>query len=223
MKKKLKVTKPLIAVSFLIGLFAVISPVMACGTNGIFFIAIGDDLDLDETSNLVMAKIDLDGEGGIPTADVIFYSKIYESGEKVYAMTGILRDGLRLTTEHYFYCPVFFVWFINVWWFMGDGVYKTTNTNYDITYRNFFPITMPNTGGDYVSTPMLMFLSLTAEYCLEDPGVYSPGTTDNPIYVLEEGPWVLVAVLCGIIVETPTGPTELPIGPVSSLTVCWEY
>jgi hypothetical protein len=221
MKEKLKVTKPLIAVTIFIGIVALVTPVMAWGNNGIFFIAVGEDLDLDETSNFIMAKIDLDGD--IPTADVIFYSKICESGEEVYTMKGMFRNGQRLTTEHYFLCPVFNKWLINVWMFMGDGVYKTTDTDYPLVYRNWFFITLPNTEGEYVSTPMLMLLGLSAEYCLQDPGLYTPGTTENPIYILEEGPWVLAAVLCGIIVETPFGPVELPIGPVSALTLCWEY
>ena len=217
-KKKLKVTKALIAVSFLIGIIAIVTPVLAAGSNRDLFMAIGDDLDINAT-NLIVGKIEFD-EGGEPSsARVAFHQRIYdESGKKAYTMMGTLKDGLLLTTNHYFFCPIFNVWFINVWWFMGEGVFKTTDTNYDLIYRNWFPIILPNTEGKYVSVPILMFLSLTAEYCLADPGTSFPGSDENPVFILPEGGWVLAAVLCGIIVETLIGPMELPIGPVSYLT-----
>jgi len=217
-RKKSKVTKTLIAVSFLIGVIAIVTPVLAAGSNRVLFMAMGDDLDINAT-NLIIGKIEFDKDSGIPSvAQVNFHQKIYdESGEKVYSMMGILKDGLLLTTEHYFFCPIFNVWFVNVWWFMGMGRFKTTDTDYPLVYRNWFPITMPNTEGKFVSAPILMFLSPTAEYCLEDPGAYPPG--EHPeVYTHPGGAWVLAAVLCGIIVVTPNGPVELPIGPISYLT-----
>ena len=220
-KKKSKVTKALIAVSFLIGIIAIVTPVLAAGSNRDLFMAIGDDLDINAT-NLIIGKIEI-GEGGVPSsAQVVFHQRIYdESGKKVYTMMGMLKDGLLLTTDHYFYCPIFNVWFINVWWFMGQGIFKTSDTDYDLVYRNWFPITLPNTEDKFVSAPILMFLSLTAEYCLEDPGTYPPGEYPE-VFTLPGGAWVLAAVLCGIIVETPMGPMELPIGPISSLTKYME-
>ena len=65
-KKKLKVTKVLIAAVFLISIIALVTPVIACGTNDILIISKGDDLDLAETTNFIFAKIDLDKDGGIP-------------------------------------------------------------------------------------------------------------------------------------------------------------
>ena len=104
---------------------------------------------------------------------------------------------------------------------MGEGMFKTTDTDYPLTYRNWFPITMPNTEGKFVPAPMLMLLSPTAEYCLLDPSTTLPGS-DNPVLTNPEWhAWVLTAVLCGIIVETQTGPMELPIGPMSYLTKSW--
>ncbi len=221
MKKKIKVTKALIAVSFLIGIIALVTPVIAYGANGILIIGKGDDMDLAETTNFIIAKIDFDKDGGIPRAHVIFHSKICdESGEKVYAMKGMLKDGLLLTTDHYFYCPIFNVWFINVWWVMGEGMVKTTDTDFEVFFRNSLPITMPNTEGKYVSAPILMFLSLTAEYCLEDPGTYPPGTYP-PVFIMPEGGWILAAVIWEV--ETPIGPMELPVGPISYLTKYVEY
>ena len=219
MRKKLKVTKALIGALFLISLIALVTTVNACGSNRVLFMAKGDDLDLPRAKNLIIGKIEL-GEGNEPTtARVIFHQKLYdESGKKVYAMKGILKVSL-LRTDYSFFCPVFGVWFINVWWFMGEGKYKTTDTDLDLTYRNLFQITMPNTEGKYVSAPMLMFLSPTAEYCLFDPGTIPPGQ-NNPVLTNPEWhAWVLTAALCGIIVQPPIGPeTELPIGPLSYLT-----
>ena len=217
MKKKLKETKVLIAALFLISIIGIVTTVNACDSNRVLFMAKGDDQDINAT-NLIIGKIEF-GEGDeLPSTQVVFHQKIYdESGEKVYAMMGILKDGLLLTTDHYFYCPIFNFWWVNVWWFMGEGIFKTTDTDYDLVYRNWFPITMPNTEGKFVSAPILMFLSPTAEYCLEDPGAYPPG--EHPeVFTHPGGAWVLAAVLCGIIVETPMGSVELPIGPVSYLT-----
>lgn len=190
-KKKSKVTKGLIAASFLIAIIALITPVNAWHPNRIFFLATGDDLDLPRTKNFIMGNIKS------TSVSAVFYQRISdESGEKVYAMMGILTDGLLQTKYYYFFCPIFMVWFINVWLVMGEGLFKTTDTNYDLVYRNWFPITMPNTEGEYVPVPMLMMLSPTAQYCLKDPGEYPPGSLENPVLTDPElHAWVLVAVL----------------------------
>ncbi|MBY9010697.1 MAG: hypothetical protein KGD74_12595 [Candidatus Lokiarchaeota archaeon] len=220
-KKKSKVTKALIAASFFIAIISIVTPVMAAGSNRFLFIAIGDDLDFPETTNIIIGKIEFGGSGELPSAKVIFHQKIYDnSGEKVYEMKGMLKDGLLLTTDHYFLCPIFNVWFINVWWVMGEGRVKTTDIDFQVFFRNLFPITMPNTGGKYISAPILMFLSPTAEYCIEDPGIYTPGSPENPIDILEQGAWALAAVIWEV--ETPFGPMELPVGPISSLTKYME-
>ncbi|MFX1327273.1 MAG: hypothetical protein ACFE91_03910 [Promethearchaeota archaeon] len=151
----------------------------------------------------------------------VFHQKIYDdSGEKVYEMKGILKDGLLLTTHHYFFCPIFKVWFINVSWVMGEGRVKTSDTEISEIFRTLFPIILPNTEGKYVSAPILMFISPTAEYCLKDPGEYTPGTSENPIDILEQGPWALAAVIWEV--DTPMGSMELPVGPVCSLTKYME-
>ena len=218
MKKKSKETKALIAASFLLGIIAIVTPVIAVNPNRVLFMAIGDDLDLNAT-NLIIGKIKY-GEGGeLPSVKAVFHQRIYdESGEKVYAMMGILKDGLLQTKYYQFFCPIFGVWFINVWLVMGEGMFKTTDTDLDLTYRNWFSITMPNTEGKFVPAPILMLLSPTAEYCVEDPGTYPPGTYPE-IFIHPGRAWVLTAVLCGIMVVTPLGEVELPIGPVSSLTI----
>ena len=221
MIKKLKATKTLIVASFFITIIAIVTPVMAAEPDRILIMATGDDLDISGTTNLIIGNIELGGGGELPSAQVFFHSKIYdESGEKVYTMKGMLKDGLVLKTDHYFYCPVFNVWFINVWLVMGEGKFKTTDTDFEVFFRKLFPIIMPNTEGKYVSANILMFLSPTAEYCLEDPGTYPPGTYP-PVFILPEGGWVLAAVIWEV--ETPMGPMELPIGPISYLTKYMEY
>ncbi len=221
-KKNSKLTKTLITASFLIGIIAIITPVMAAGSNRVLFMAIGDDLDINAT-NLIVGTIKFGKDDEITSMKVVFHQRIYdESGKKVYTMIGMLKDGFLETKHYYFFCPVFQVWFINVWLVMGEGVFKTTDTNYPITYRNWFPITMPNTEGKFVPAPMLMLLSPTAEYCIYDPEEDLPGSDTNPVETLPGGAWVLTAVLCGIIVQTPDGPTQLPIGPISYLTKSWE-
>jgi len=184
--------------------------------------AIGDDLDINAT-NLILGKIEFDKDGEPLSAKAVFYQKIYdESGEKVHSILGILEDGLLQTTNFYFYCPIFNVWFVNVWFFMGAGIFKTTDTDYDLIYRNNFPITMPNTKGEYVQASMLMFLSPTAEYCLEDPSTYPPGEYPE-VFILPGGAWILVAVLwdVGIPMDVGFGYGILPIGPVNYLTKSW--
>ena len=222
MKKKSKLTKALIATSFFIGIIAIVTPVMAAESNRFLFIAIGDDIDFPETTNIIIGKIEF-GEGGeLPSVQAVFHQKIYDdSGEKVYEMKGMLKDGLLLTTDHYFYCPIFNVWFINVWKVVGEGKFKTTDTDFPIFFRNSLPISLPNTEGKYVSAPILMFLSPTAEYSLEDPETYLPGSPENPIYSLEQGGWVLAAVVWEV--ETPVGLMELPVGPISYLTKYVEF
>ncbi len=222
MKKNSKMTKTLIAATFLITIFAIVTSVNAFGSNRVLFMAIGDDLDLNST-DLIVGKIEAGEEGVPPSVKTVFHQRIYDdSGKKVYTMLGMVTEGLLLTTEFAFLCPVFQVWFINVWFVMGEGMFKTTDTDLDLLFRRTFPITMPNTAGKYVSAPMLMFLSFTAEYCVYDPTVIPPGP-ENPVEILPEGGWVLAAVLwdVGIPMDVGFGYGILPIGPAAYLTRSW--
>ena len=215
-KKKSNVTKGLVAATFLITIITLLTTVNACFSNRVLFIAIGDDLDLDGTTNIIMGSINKGDEP--PSVKAAFYQRINDE----YTMTGILKNGLVLSTDFYFLCPISGAYVIHVWMVMGEGVFKTSDTNLSLIYRNIFPITMPNTEGEYVSAPMLMFLSPTAEYCLDDPGTYPPGEYPE-VFVDPEGPWVLVAALCdvGIPGNVGFGDGILPIGPISSLTFSW--
>ncbi|MFW9942976.1 MAG: hypothetical protein ACFFFT_18210 [Candidatus Thorarchaeota archaeon] len=220
-KMKLKMATTLIALSFII--IAMSTSVATAYPNRTYFIAIGPDLDLPKTTNFMIGTIKSGRGSEPPTAQALFYSKIHDHlNEKKYVMTGMLK-GERLTKEHYFYCPVFNVWFINVWLFMGDGIFKTTDTNIEVFFRNLFLITMPNTEGEYISAPMLMLLSPTAEYYEVDPeDPLNPETIpwDEPPKTLKKG-WVLPAVLwdVGIPKDFGFGVGILPIGPLSYLTI----
>ncbi|MFX1496323.1 MAG: hypothetical protein ACFFBH_02240 [Promethearchaeota archaeon] len=223
MKKKLKLTTILITMSLLLGIVAMIAPVKATNPNRILMVDImakGDDIDpgFAGATNFIMAKIKDD------KVHIEFNQKIYESGKKVYMMIGKLQDGLVLTTNHYFYCPIFNVWWINVTWVMGEGMFKTTDTNFEVFFRNSFPITMPNTEGKYVSAQILMFLSPTAKYYEADPDdPMNPATIpwDEEPLIWEGGGWALVGAIWEV--ETPFGPMELPVGPASCLTNYMEH
>ncbi|MHA1241951.1 MAG: hypothetical protein ACTSQU_14390, partial [Promethearchaeota archaeon] len=202
---------------------AIVSPVKAANPNRILmvdFMAKGDDLDIPRTTNSIIGKFKYDKVSGVPSVQVNFHSKIYdESGEKVYAMKGMLKDGGLVTTDFTFYCPIFEVWFIHVWQVMGVGKFKTTDTDYSPPgfYRNFFPITMPNTGGKYVSAQIFMLLNPTGEYRNGDPITGPIG----PVKIWEEGGWVLAAVIWNVgipEIEAGFGPGMFPVGPLSYLT-----
>ena len=83
MKKKSKVSKTLIAATFLISIFALFTIVNACGSNRILVMAIGDDLDLNAT-DLIIGKIENGEEGVPPSVKAVFHQRIYDdSGKKL--------------------------------------------------------------------------------------------------------------------------------------------
>jgi hypothetical protein len=211
-KKKSKVTKALIAASFLIVIIAIITPVNACFTNRAFFMAIGDDLDIPGAKNIIIGNIKFSEDGEPQSARAGFYSNIYDdSGEKVYSMMGILQNVYLMDPSFSFYCPLFKVWFINVWQVMGEGIFRTTDTNIQVYFRDLFTITMPNTGGIFVSAQILMLISPTGEYRNGDP-INGP---TGPVEIWEDGGWALVAVIWYV----PEIGDVFPIGPISSLTI----
>ena len=53
MKKKSKVSKTLIAATFLISIFALVTTVNACGSDRVLFMAIGDDMDINATDLII--------------------------------------------------------------------------------------------------------------------------------------------------------------------------
>ena len=209
-KKKSKVTKTLIAASFLIGIIAIVTPVIAANSNRVFFMAIGDDLDIPRAKNIIIGKIKFGGGDEPPTASVFFYSKIYDDSGEKYTMMGILKDGYLINTSYSFFCPLFKVWFINVWLVQGMGKFRTSDTDITVYFRDLFTIPMPNTEGKWVSKPIVMAISHTAEY--RNGTMAEP---IGPIGIWEQGGWILAAVVWDY--PLPIGP--FPIGPISSLTI----
>jgi len=223
-KKKSKVTTALIPVLFLIGIIAIVTPVNACYTNRIYIMAIGDDLDLPRTSNFIIGNIKFSGDSEPPSAGVFFYSKIYgESGEK-YAMLGMLKNGFLIMTDFEFYCPIFDVWWINVWWVMGEGIFRTTDTDIEVYFRESLTIAMPNTEGQCVPASIFMWLSPTAEYRESEGNPTDPENPlrpTGPVKIWEQGGWALAGVFwdVGIPMDFGFGVGILPIGPLSYLTI----
>jgi hypothetical protein len=223
-KKESKLTKTLITASFLIGFLAIITPVMATGSIRGSFIARGDDLDFPDTTNIIIGMVDSSGDN----AKLMFYQRIYdESGKKAYSMVGMLKDGSLLTTEHYFYCPIFNVWFINVWWVMGEGRVKTTDTDFQIFFRNSLPITLPNTESQWASASIFMWFNPTKEYYeaeFDEEGNLMPPPLNEAPLIMEGESWVLAGVFwdTGIPMDFGFGIGILPIGPVSYMTKYME-
>ena len=204
-KKKSKMTKALIAVSFLIGIIAFVTPVIGCGTNGILIIAKGDDDDIAGATTSIVARIEFDKASGLPSvAQVEFQTKIYdESGKKIYSMKGKLKDGFVINDSFRFYCEVREVTWINLWQVVGEGLIKTTDAVIVIDYRGF-TITLPNTEGQYVPVAIMMMINPKGEYVKgEDPEVL----------IWPEGGWATAIIIVGGI---PT------IGVVTYLTKYME-
>ncbi|TKJ19357.1 MAG: hypothetical protein CEE43_15720 [Promethearchaeota archaeon Loki_b32] len=188
-KKKLKVTRALLATSFLIGIIAIVTPVIGCGTNGILIIAKGDDGDIAGATTSIIAMIEFDKASGLPSvAQVKFQTKIYdESGEKIYSMKGKLKDGLVISDSFQFYCAVREVTWINLLLVMGEGVIKTTDADLEIEYRGE-TITLPNTEGQYLPFSIWMMVNPKGEYVLgEDPEVF----------IWPQGGWATAIIVIG--------------------------
>ncbi|MFX0020738.1 MAG: hypothetical protein ACFE9S_00310 [Candidatus Hermodarchaeota archaeon] len=189
MKKQQNVTKALLTASFLIGIIALVAPVMACGTNGILIIAKGDDGDIAGATTSIIAMIEFDKASGLPSvAQLEFQTKIYdESGKKIYSMKGKLKDGLVISDSFQFYCDVREVLWINLWLVMGEGVIKTTDADLEIEYRGG-TITLPNTEGRYLPFSLWMMVNPKGEYLLgEDPEVH----------IWPEGGWATAIIIVG--------------------------
>jgi hypothetical protein len=222
-KRKIKLTKPLIATTFLVTIIALVTTVNAYYPNHMLIMAIGDDIDLNAT-NLILGNIELDEAGDPTSVNAVFHQRIYdESGKKAYTMMGILPKGSLITNEHMFYCPIYNVWWINVLWVGGNGKFRTTDTELVVFFRNSMYLTMPNTEGKWVSASIFMWLPLTAEYYLAEfdgeGNLLPPPLGEDPL-IWEEELWVLAGVFwdTGLPVDVGYGLGIFPIGPASNLT-----
>ena len=211
MKKKSKVIKGLLATSFFITIIAIVPSALAYDRNRFYFVAIGDDLDIPRTTNFIIGKIEFGEDGEPPSASILFYSKVRDESRKVYTMTGMLNEVYFINKSFSFFCPLFKVWFVNVWQVMGQGKFRTTGTSPQVYFRDLFTITMPNTGGEVASAQIVVLLSPTAEYREGDP-INGP---TGPVKIWEQGKWALAAVIWYV----PEIDDYMPIGPISDMTI----
>ena len=188
-KKKSKVTKGLFTAAFFITIIAIATPVMGCPNNRTFILARGDDGDIAGAKTSIMAFIKYDKDSGTPSAvHVGFQTKIYdESGEKIYSMKGMFKDGLVISNNFQYYCEVREVMWINLWFITGDGKLKTTDTDIEIEYRGV-TLTLPNTGGKYVPFSFWMMVNPKGEYILD------VSSEDPEVFIWPEGGWATVII-----------------------------
>ena len=172
-KIKLKVITVLIMSLFLVSIIAVGTPVKAVDSNRILMIDImakGIDADIGlvnpehRATTLIVAKIKFDEVTGLFVGQVEFHTTIYdESGKKIYSMMGKLKNGMAMLLPFY-PCPVREVMWTNLWFVTGEGRYKTTDVIIeDFEYRGS-KITLPNTEGKYVTSPIVLLISPNGEY-----------------------------------------------------------
>ena len=175
MKKKLKVTTALLTSLFLVSIIAVSTPAIAVKPDGTLMINIlakGDDMDIPpyesddgiyRATTLIVGKIRFDKVSGVLLGRVEFHINIYEieSGEKVYTIKGKLKDGMVIP-GFVFPCDVRLVTWTNLWLVMGEGMIKTTDTDLTIVHRGQ-SIALPNTGGKYVPSGIVMMVSPNGE------------------------------------------------------------
>ncbi|MFW9783565.1 MAG: hypothetical protein ACFFFB_14875 [Candidatus Heimdallarchaeota archaeon] len=187
MKKKSKMTKTLIAATFLLTIIAIVSTVNAYTPSRILAIAKGDDGDIAGATTTIIAIID---NSSVPSvAQIEFQTKLYdESGKKIYSMKGKLKDALVISDSFQYYCTVREVMWVNLWFIMGEGKLKTTDANIEIDFRDVGMITLPNTKGRYVPFSFWMLINPKGEYTLEDP---------NEVFIWPQGGWATVVLTIG--------------------------
>ncbi|MHA1203267.1 MAG: hypothetical protein ACTSQ4_12210 [Candidatus Heimdallarchaeaceae archaeon] len=175
MKQKVKLISVLTAVLFCANFLAIAAtPMQAKDPSQIFKIDImakGVDLDISGAITIIKGNIEFDKVSGEPLGDINFHIKIYdESSEKIYSMKGKLKEGAVMVLP-YWPCPVRGVTWTNLWYIMGVGELKTSDTDLTIDYRGQ-TITLPNTEGEYIPYTIMMLVSPNGEYV---GGVYEGG------------------------------------------------
>ena len=123
----------------------------------------GVDADISGAITFIQGKIEFGKDSGEPLGEVNFHLKIYdESNKKIYSMKGKLKVG-AVSVLPYYYCTVRKVYWTNLWFIMGTGEIKTTDTVLAIDYRGE-TITLPNTEGKYIPATIMMLVSPNGEY-----------------------------------------------------------
>ena len=150
----------------LVNTMVIATPVKAADPSRILMIDImakGPDFDVPGARSSIIGRIEYNKATGECQGQVEFHLKLYdESGEKVYSMKGKLKDAAVMENFAY-YCNVRDVTWTNLWLVMGEGKIKTTDTDMEIYYRGGW-ITLPNTGGQYITMDFAMLVSPNGEY-----------------------------------------------------------
>ena len=141
-------------------------PVEAADTSRILSIDImakGPDFDVPGATSFVKARIEFNKFTCECLGQVEFELKLYdETGEKIYSMKGELKDA-AVMSGGIFPCDVRDVTWINLWIIMGMGKLRTTDIDIEIEYRGNL-ITLPNTGGKYITMPIVFLGSESGEH-----------------------------------------------------------
>ena len=147
----------------------------------------GPDFDVPGAISFIKGSIEYNKVTGECLGQLEFNLKLYdESGKKNYSLKGKLKDAAVMIAPAY-YCDVREVWWTDLWYVFGEGEIKTTDTVMEIDYRGNL-ITLPNTGGKYVTMNLAMLVSPDGEYFVVSNG--------EKIYgVWEQGGWAAAGML----------------------------
>lgn len=167
MKPKTKKIVSLTLTLFFINLIAItVAPVSAIDsdqTKIITILANGMDADIPGAKTFIEGKIEFDETTGQALGKVNFHLTIYDdSNNKIYSIEGKLKNGFVMIVPVN-YCPVRNVFWTNIWYIMGAGQIKTSDTILSIDYRGSV-ITLPNTEGKYIDTTVVMAVSPYGEH-----------------------------------------------------------
>jgi len=163
---------------FLTTIISFATSVKATDSSRIFILAMGDDIDVPGAKTFIQGKIEFDKVSGESSGHFYFQTFVYdESGDKVYTIKGMLKDG-AVQVIPYHYCPVRNIIWTNLWLVMGEGMVKTTDTTIENFEYRGQSITLPNTGVKYIPVTIAMLVSPTGEYLtpgFEYGGVWGDG------------------------------------------------
>ena len=165
-KSKYKFAIPLAIMFALVNIMVIAVPVEAADPSRILMIDImakGNDFDVPGAITSIKGRLEYNKVTGECLGQVEFHLKLYdESGEIVYSMMGKLKDAAVMEIP-YFPCEVRNVIWTDLWLVMGEGQFKTTDADIEMYYRGNL-ITLPNTGGQYVTMNLVMLVSPNGEY-----------------------------------------------------------
>jgi len=179
------------------------------GTLLLRFMAKGTDVDQPKfITTVITGKIEsvVASSVDVDVGQVNFLAEIRnESGEVVCTVQGHLEDGMAMLLPSFF-CPIRLWYWRDFYIVLGMGKVKATATQETIVYRGE-TISAPDTGGKYVTLPILMMVSLDGKYSATETG---------PCELWADGGWTLAGVVTEWVI-----PGLLPakfVGGIASLT-----